>query len=239
MTRDDNAGDRSPESGPKTELRLKKGAAARGDNLCPSCGAIIEKGVVICLRCGLDIRTGKQFRTKSSVGLKVRAIRLSQSIDALISWLLLLLLRVAVVAVVAYATIRGYQALTTHDKSTDLPSSEAKQDLCPACKGAGKIKCSVCGGFGSVDAVTSVACDRCGGTGSYALKLGKSKVVCPFCKGVGTHERSVRQTCKACKGSGVSGCDSCGGSGAASGSGANDAHGDVGFVSRFWKALTD
>lgn len=238
MARDEDAGDRSPDPGPKTELRLKKGAGARGDNLCPACGAIIETGVVICLRCGLDLRTGKQFRTKNTVSLKVRAIRLTQSIDAMISWLLLLLVRVAVVAGVAYATIWGYQALTTRDRPKDSPRAEAKRDACPSCKGVGKIKCGVCGGFGSVDAVTSVACDRCGGTGSYALQLGKSKVVCPFCKGVGTHERSVRQTCKACKGAGVSGCESCGGSGAAAASGEDDTHGEAGFVSRFWETLT-
>ena len=239
MTLDDNAGDKPPDAGPKTEFRLKKGAAASGDNLCPACGAILEKGVVICLRCGLDIRTGKQFRTKNSVSFRVRAMRLSQGIDALISSLLLLLFRLAVIAVVAYATIRGYQALTTHDKLNASPGLEAKQDVCLGCRGTGKIKCSVCGGFGSVDATTSIACERCGGTGKYALQLGKSKVVCPFCKGVGSHERAIRQPCTVCGGTGVSTCGPCGGSGAAGGSGASATNVEVGIVSRFLKSLTD
>ena len=239
MTRDDNAGDRSPDSGPKTELRLKKGAAARGDNLCPSCGAIIEKGVVICLRCGLDIRTGKQFRTKNSVSLKVRARRLSEGIDALFSMLWMLLLRAAVVAMVACAAVWGYQALTTRDHPTASPSATAGQALCPGCKGTGKIKCGDCGGFGSVDAVSSVACDRCGGTGKYALQLGKATVNCPFCTGLGSHERSVRQTCAACAGAGLVPCGPCGGSGAAGKAGASSADGAAGLVAQFWKKLTD
>lgn len=39
----------------KTNLELMHG-------VCPACGARIDRGVVVCVRCGLNVRTGKQIR---------------------------------------------------------------------------------------------------------------------------------------------------------------------------------
>ena len=41
----------------KTNLQLMHG-------ICPACGARFERGTIICVRCGLNVKTGKRFQTR-------------------------------------------------------------------------------------------------------------------------------------------------------------------------------
>lgn len=62
----------TPPEKKKWNLPGKKTAGKGGDggesgaaqNKCPDCGAAINAGAVICIKCGLDLRTGKKIDTK-------------------------------------------------------------------------------------------------------------------------------------------------------------------------------
>ncbi len=41
---------------------------ARDKNVCPSCGAAVEPGAVICTGCGVDLKTGRQLSPRVEVG---------------------------------------------------------------------------------------------------------------------------------------------------------------------------
>lgn len=49
---------------PGPSLRLKRGTLVSGANQCPSCGAVLPDVVVVCTKCGLDLRTGKRFQIR-------------------------------------------------------------------------------------------------------------------------------------------------------------------------------
>lgn len=50
------------------------------------------------------------------------------------------------------------------------------KNLCPDCKGEGKLRCPRCNGTGKVEAYGGVPCGQCNGTG---------KIRCERCKGRG------------------------------------------------------
>lgn len=54
--------------------------------------------------------------------------------------------------------------------------TEKVQNLCPDCKGEGKLPCPRCKGSGKVESFGGVACGQCNGTG---------KIRCERCKGRG------------------------------------------------------
>jgi hypothetical protein len=47
------------------ELKKEKLNLELMHGVCPACGSRIDRGVVVCIRCGLNVRTGKQIRTKA------------------------------------------------------------------------------------------------------------------------------------------------------------------------------
>lgn len=84
--------------------------------------------------------------------------------------------------------------------------------LCVACAGTGKLRCSHCGGFGSVE--VKAACPDCNGTGRHQWRLGKAEgpvARCPRCRGTGL--ATARRSCEQCSGTGVEACPSCAGTG--------------------------
>jgi uncharacterized Zn-finger protein len=207
----------------RVRLTMKKQASATGENLCPSCGRVFEHGAMICVGCGLDIRTGKQFRTRSGSTLAGKARSVSRGFVSAVVSLLGFVVRVAIVVLLV---IGGYAAYNAYIKDVveGEPSSGAnpggvasttgsRLQACPLCRGDGKNTCGSCGGFGTVDAVVDGVCDQCAGTGKYSLRMGRSKVLCPFCSGKGTKQKSTRVACKACDGTGSLTCTRCKGTG--------------------------
>ncbi len=43
------------------KLRLRKAEKTSGDKICPSCGATLAPGALICSQCGYDTRTGARY----------------------------------------------------------------------------------------------------------------------------------------------------------------------------------
>ena len=98
----------------------------------------------------------------------------------------------------------GEISLTADDQSATIAVSQ-KGNICPRCKGTGKVKCTKCGGKGkficdSGFAYSVTACSSCGGFGLYTdagdpyydnttsragFRKGSGKVNCPACGGSG------------------------------------------------------
>lgn len=105
-----------------------------------------------------------------------------------------------------------------------IPASLSMRDktavaetVCSACGGRRQVKCSACNGRGSVSENIQVACEQCGGSGVYRLKMSKSSRKCNFCGGSGFESKTKAITCPTCNGRGMSNCALCGGTGKANG----------------------
>lgn len=92
--------------------------------------------------------------------------------------------------------INGSIKLMAGDFTKEIPVT-VNGNICPTCKGTGKIKCRKCGGKGSISFFAPGAmqglyagCPACGGSGSGGgvsgmWKAGSGKQTCPDCKGKG------------------------------------------------------
>jgi hypothetical protein len=52
------------ETASRPPLALRRNVAVSGAPQCPACNAVLDEGVVVCIRCGFDFRTGKRFNTR-------------------------------------------------------------------------------------------------------------------------------------------------------------------------------
>lgn len=99
-----------------------------------------------------------------------------------------------------------------HSKpATDAAPQQPRR--CDTCMGTGLVKCSTCGGRGSVPATISTPCKQCDGTGIYKPRTSQRTSTCPFCKGAGKIESQGFEPCLACEGKGIVSCATCGGRG--------------------------
>lgn len=87
------------------------------------------------------------------------------------------------------SAINGTIKLTAGDFTQEIPVT-VNGNICPTCKGTGKIKCSKCKGQGYIFVMTEGAygCTKCGGHGyggmqGVGMTSGSGKQPCPKCKG--------------------------------------------------------
>ncbi|HUW55666.1 MAG TPA: hypothetical protein VMZ92_03460 [Planctomycetota bacterium] len=104
----------------------------------------------------------------------------------------------------------------------------SEKNVCPTCKGKGKVKCETCEGKGKITCplcggigrfrgawgrLRRVNCPRCDGTGKVDCPDcdGKGGVVCPTCNG--NPITTQAGPCPVCNGAKVVPCEACGGTG--------------------------
>lgn len=63
--------DRAPLAG---RLQVKKDAPVAGGTRCPSCGALMAEGAVLCVQCGFDNRTGRRVAEQPSRSQLVQTV---------------------------------------------------------------------------------------------------------------------------------------------------------------------
>ncbi len=54
------------ETASRPRLEVRKNMAVSGAPQCPACNTILQDGVVVCVKCGFDFRTGKRYDTRFS-----------------------------------------------------------------------------------------------------------------------------------------------------------------------------
>ena len=52
------------ETASRPQLSLRKNVAVSGLPHCPACNSVLDEGVVVCVKCGFDFRTGKRYDTR-------------------------------------------------------------------------------------------------------------------------------------------------------------------------------
>lgn len=87
---------------------------------------------------------------------------------------------------------------------------------CQSCSGSGKKQCPTCKGRRKIDAVRTVKCPKCHGTGEIVERgtiNGDVYYVCRICDGTGQIEDEYKEICPTCRGIGSLPCLKCSGTG--------------------------
>lgn len=112
----------SPETPAKLRINRNAPVGAGPTTPCPHCGADMPKGGVICVACGVDLRTGKQLKSANAAT--------PQKVALLAGGILLLLLLVTLAAILLNGDqdMEATPALIAEVPASPEPSSEPVPD---------------------------------------------------------------------------------------------------------------